>query len=266
MSESGPGQQGGAPAEKREWYNSQTIIRIGGILVGLVTILFAGLALPFGQDFLCKSVGLSCPHVKVSDMQFGVSAIDFDAWCKDKLATIAAMPDQPPGFTNTQMDCALEFSASDPPGFSGQISGVKAVPGVVLVGHLQMKIPAQRTDIPMTVRAQCSRHDAAISMWVRVPCELSPPSYDFGNPYGTPESFVAEEPKPEAPELPEGAFVAVMSANSLDFIARYRLDMDGKINAELPPGDYRVEIAIGGPGEAVEPERVQAEFNVYPPT
>jgi len=164
------------------------------------------------------------------------------------------------------MDCALEFAASDPPGFSGQIEGVKAIPGVILVGHLQMKIPAQRNDVPVTVRAQCFRHDPAISMWTRVPCELSAPSYDFGNPYGTLESFVSEEAKPDAPDLPEGAFMAVMPANSLDFIARYRLDIDGKINAELPVGDYRVEIAIGGPGEAVEPDRAQAAFNVYPPT
>lgn len=267
MSESGPGQPGGATPKKWEWGNPQNVIAIVGIAVGLLGSVFGvALALPFGQDFLCKSVGVSCPHFKVSDAQLSISAIDFDAWCKDQLATISAMPDQPPGFSNSQMDCRLRFGDSDPPGFSSLISGVKAVPGVLLVGHLQMKLPAQRNDVPVTVRAQCWRHDPAISMWGHVPCELSAPSFDFGNPFGAIEDYASREIKPEAPELPEGAFMAVMPANSLDFIARYRLDIDGKINAELTPGDYRVEIAIGGPGEAVEPERVQAEFNVYPPT
>ena len=86
MSESGPGQPGGATPKKWEWGNPQNVIAIVGIAVGLLGSVFGvALALPFGQDFLCKSVGVSCPHFKVSDAQLSISAIDFDAWCKDAL-------------------------------------------------------------------------------------------------------------------------------------------------------------------------------------
>ena len=75
----------------------------------------------------------------------------------------------------------------------------------------------------------------------------------------TPEIFEAHFGVPMT-----GAVLNTLNSR-LDYIARWRLDISGETTSSIPTGDYRVEIAVGAPGESIEPQRVRADFNVYPP-
>lgn len=261
MSEIDPG-----AGKKWDWSSPQNIIALVGIAVSLAGSVFGvALALPFGQDLLCRNFRVSCPHVAVSSIQLDVSAIDFEGWCEDWRSKMRAETAPPPGFIDSPADCRLDFSASDPPGFSARIGGVKQSNGIVLVAHLSMQHPAIPSDIPFTLRAQCWRHDAQISMWVHTPCALSRPIIDGRPPVETPDASVYLDRQPEAQALPEGAIAAVLEKDALDYIARWRLDIAGETTSSIPTGDYRVEVAVGAPGESIEPQRVRADFNVYPP-
>lgn len=272
-----------ASDRKWDWSNPQTILAALGIVAGLAGSVFGvAMAAPFGQDLLCKSFGVACPRVVFENPQLSVNAIAFDDWCNDWLSRQSASPEPPPpGYTGSTMDCSLDFSIAGPPGFGGQISfgsiepdgkrvapdspgGVLSDRGMLLALHLSMEHTATPSDIPVTLRVLCRRSDPETQLMTPIPCELSPPDYTAADPFARPHAYL-DEPDAEAP-LPEGAARSVIRKDDLDFIQRWRLDIDNHPNAELPPGRYSVEIAAGAPGESVEPVRIGTTFDVYPPS
>ncbi len=273
----------GKPSDRKwDWSNPQTILAAVGIVVGLAGSVFGvALAAPYGQDLLCKSFGVSCPRVVFENPQLSVNAISFDDWCNDWLTKQSSSEPPPPGYTGSAMDCSLDFSIAGPPGFGGQISfgsvepdgkrvtpdnpgGVMSHRGMLLALHLSMEHTATPSDIPVTLRVLCRRSDPETQLMAPVACALSPPAYNAADPFARQFDYSAE-PDAEA-ALPEGTIRGVIRKDELDFIQRWRLDIDNHPNAELRPGRYSVEIAAGAPGESVEPVRIGTTFDVYPPT
>lgn len=284
MSDTEQPNTGKAPDRKWDWSNPQTVLAALGIVAGLAGSVFGvAMAAPYGQDLLCKSFGVSCPRVEFKNPRLSVNVIDFDGWCADWLDQQAKQAFPPPGYTGSTMDCSLDFSVAGPPGFGGQISYVSLEPdgrlvgpdipggvmghrGMLLALHLSMEHAATATDTPLTLRVLCRRSDAATDQMAPVPCELSPPRYDAADPFGERLAYSWQRAENAEAPLPEGAIEAMVLKDELDFIQRWRLDIDNHPNAELPPGLYSVEIAAGAPGESVEPIRIGATFEVYPPS
>lgn len=277
-----PGPQAGSD-RKWDWSNPQIVLNVAAIVVGLAGSIFGvALAAPFGQDLLCKTVNLSCPRTSFENVKLSVNVVAFDAWCDSWLAEMAKEEFPPPGYTGSRADCALDFSSGEPPGHGGGIAfaripageqdviegdpgGVMSSSGLLLVGHLTMEHPPPRNDTSFTLRAQCTRRDPGGAYFQRVPCELGPTSYSNGLVFPDVDDLLYRQSDPDdgGEGLPEGAVRGVMHKGEVDYIARWRLDIDGQTNALLPLGDYRVEIIIGAPGEPVEPKRIGASFQVY---
>lgn len=275
------GSSGGNSARKWDWGNPQNILAVIGIVAGLAGSVFGvAMAAPFGQDLLCKNFGVACPRVKAMEAQFSVTAIDFDGWCENWLTTMRNDPIPPPGFTDSKADCRLDASVSGPSGYMGSIAttqidsdgksstddgGVKQTPNVILIGHLSMKHTATPADTPFSIRADCWKHDPAVSQWVHLDaCTLSPPAYSIGDPFGSVGSVLQSMDDENPSQKPDGSYALTMAKGEIDFVRRWRLDIDGQTTANIPPGDYRVELTIGAPGDAVEPMMLRAAFNVYP--
>lgn len=266
-----------ASDRKWDWSNPQTILAALGIVAGLAGSVFGvAMAAPNGQDMLCKTFGIACQRVAFKNPQLSVNAIDFDGWCADWLDQQSRMQFPAPGYTGSTMDCSLDFSIAGPPGFGGQIShegtqpansgGVLGHRGMLLALHLSMENAATASDTPITLRVLCRRNDTATEQMAPVPCELSPPRYDAADPFGERLAYSWQRAEDGEAPLPQGAIKALIVKDELDFIQRWRLDIDNHPNAELPPGLYSVEIAAGAPGEPVDPIRVGAMFQVYPPS
>lgn len=272
--------ENGFSGKKWDWSNPQNILAVIGIIAGLGGSVFGvAMAAPFGQDLLCENFKVACPRMKIEEPSLSISAIDFNGWCASWLSDMRKEQFPPPGFSDSEADCSLDFSTSDPAQFSGMIArspdardvakgvepsggGVRKSADIVLVAHLTMQHAPPRADTPFSLRAQCWWSDDSIHMWTRVPCALSLPKFG-AEPFGTLADYVDPQLTPDRATLPEGAIAAVARANALEFIERWRLDIGDGMTANIDPGNYRVEIAIGAPGEAVEPTRVRAEFNVY---
>lgn len=266
------------PSDRKwDWSNPQTVLAALGIVAGLAGSVFGvAMAAPYGQDLLCKSFGVSCPRVEFRNPRLSVNAIDFDGWCADWLNQQAKQEFPPPGYTGSVMDCSLDFSVAGPQGFGGQIAnsgiepggsgGVAGHGGMLLALHLSMENAATASDTPVTLRVLCRRSDTATEQMAPVPCELSPPRYDAADPFGERLAYSWQRAEGDEAPLPQGAIQAVIRKDELDFIQRWRLDIDNHPNANLPPGLYSVEIAAGSPGESVEPIRIGATFEVYPPS
>ncbi len=285
MGETGKSEADKTSDHKWDWSNPQTILAAAGIFAGLAGSVFGvAMAAPYGQDLLCKSFGVSCPRITLEKPQLSVNAIEFEAWCSDWLTQQEQSEFPPPGYTGSSMDCSLDFSVAEPPGFGGRISygsvepdgaritpespgGVMSHRGMVLAVHLSVEHTAPAVDTPVTLRVLCRRSDAATGQMAPVPCELRPPSYNAADPtdVGLPAYSWERDQAGDDPPRPAGAIEIVMLKDELDFIERWRLDIDGQPNANLQPGTYSVEIAIGSPGEPVEPKRVGTTFEVYPP-
>jgi len=271
------------PARKWDWSNPQIVLNVVAIAVGLAGSIFGvALAAPFGQDLLCKTMGLSCPRTSFENVKLSVNVIEFDKWCDSWLAEMAREEFPPPGYTGSRADCSLDFSSSEPAGYGGGIAfaniragekdvveenpgGVMSNSGLLLVGHLTMEHPPPRDDTSFTLRAQCTRRDPGGGYFQRVPCELGPTSYSNGMLIPEADDLLRRQFDSElaGQDLPEGGVRGVMRKGEVDYIARWRLDIDGQTNALLPLGEYRVEIIIGAPGEPVEPKRIGASFEVY---
>lgn len=275
-----------ASGGKWDWSNPQTVLAVIGIIAGLGGSVFGvAMAAPYGQDLLCQTFNLTCPRTKFENPSLSINAIDFDSWCDDWLEEQGASDMPPPGYTGSKMDCSLDFSIEEPANYSGNVSfarrapdgeriapaapgGVASRPGVLLVAHLSMEHPVVQADTPFTLRVVCRRGAPEGRAMAPVPCQLSPPRYNSVNPFD-PDGDAFRWPGLDAPTadaeppLPAGAVRVSLRKDELDFIQRWRLDIDGQANAALQPGLYSVEIAAGAPGESVEPVRIGAEFEVY---
>lgn len=275
------GSPGGSSGKKWDWSNPQNILALIGIVAGLAGSVFGvAMAAPFGQDLLCKNFGFACPRVRAIETQFSIAAIDFEGWCEAWLQTMQSEPLPPPGYTGSKADCRLDASVSGPPGFMGSIAtsqtdgdqrsspdggGVKQTTDVILIGHLSMKHTQTPADTPFSIRADCWRYDPAVSQWVHLDaCTLSPPVYGGIDPFGPVESVLQGVDDQNPHQEPDGSYAVTMTKGEMDFIRRWRLDIDGQTTANLTPGDYRVELTVGAPGEAIEPLMLRAVFNVYP--
>lgn len=261
---SDPGHTG---SSDRKWDLShpQTMLNIISILVTVAVSVFGvAVAVPWGQDTLCSSWGVGCPHFKVTDVRFNVTGIDFKGWCEKEYANASNEP--PPGFINASDACSLDFSASDPPGFFTPVveTGIEASSNKVLVVHFQMNQPPQRVDTAFTLRTECLRRDSSVNQWRQLPCKLSPPSYG-------PEQAGLMLPMPtyttdEQAPPPDGTNRAVIMKDKGSFIERWRLDIDGQTTAMLEPGDYRIDIVVGGAGEPIDDTpRGETYFTVFAP-
>jgi hypothetical protein len=267
-------------ARQWDWKDPQIILGTLAILAGLAGSVFGvAMAAPFGQDLLCRSFNVSCPRTEFENAKLSINVIDFDGWCGRWLEDMAKESAPPPGYSGSVMDCAYDFSVSEPPGFGGSITfaniepdgrrvtpdtpgGVKSSNGLLLALHLSMEHPAVLSDTPFTLRVKCSRHDPDIRQWAPVACTLRAPYFSAADPQNEGPLTYLDEPRPPTPDDTD---TGTMLTGELDFAQRWRLDIDGRSDALLPPGDYSVEIAVGAPGEPVAPMRIGAAFNVYPP-
>lgn len=274
------GEKPGSSDRKWDLSNPQTLLAVVGIVVSIVGSIFGvALAMPTGQDILCKNFGMSCKHVSMLEAQLNFSVIDFDAWCDNWLKEMEANPPPPPGFSGIRSDCVLDASETGPRGFTKQIAltriegdekneshdgWARKSPGSVLIAHLSIKHTKTRVETPFTIQADCWRHNPEDSAWEHLNgCALSPAAYRLDGYAGSiEESFRQTYEKPEASQQPNGTTAQVMAENEVDFIQRWRLDIEGSKTADLPPGDYRIELSAGEPGEALEPFLLRAWFSV----
>lgn len=258
-----------ASSEKKwDLSNPQILLTLVGIVVGAVCSVFGvALAMPLGQDLLCNSYGVACPHFKMSNALLDVSGIDYKAYCEKEYAgrDTGSLLDQPsPGFEKAIDACEVNFANNDPPGFFMPVlkTGVVGSPGNILVVHFQMAVPPQRINVPFTLRTECRRGDDAIQMMSDVPCKLSPPIY---GPYQT--GALPTLPDYSAPEnvLPDGTLRTNITKDKGSYVGRWRLDIEGSPNAGVRPGVYSVTMIVGGAGEPIDdavPSTVF--FTLYP--
>lgn len=257
-----------ASSEKKwDLSNPQILLTLIGIVVGAVCSVFGvALAMPLGQDLLCNSYGVACPHFKMSNALLDVSGIDYAGYCRKEY------PERPggtgldtpsPGYDEAIDACEVNFANNDPPGFFTPVlkTGIDGSPGNVLVVHFQMAVPPQRINVPFTLRTECRRGDDAIQMMSEIPCKLSPPVY---GPYQTGKLPLQDYSAAEN-DLPDGALRTSLTKAKGSYVGRWRLDIEGSPNAGVRPGVYSLTMVVGGAGEPIDdavPSTVF--FTVYP--
>lgn len=260
---------GDKPSDKKwDLSNPQILLALIGLVVTVAgTVFGVALAAPWGQDALCNTFNVSCPHFKVTDVRANVAAIDFGAWCDEQYKNAPADELPPPGLLKARDACTLDFSDSNPVGFFRDVTddGYYRSSSKVLALHFQMNNPPQRVDTEFTLRTECSRHDDGIGMWTRLPCTLSPPVY------GPEEAGLLVEPgnfatQPDEASSDGSTLRAIILKGKGGFVERWRLDIDLSKNASIEAGTYRVEIIVGGAGEPIdETPRTEVLFTVVNP-
>lgn len=274
MSESGSSGNGSS-TKKWDWSNPQNVLAVAGIVAGLAGSVFGvAMAAPYGQDLLCKTFGVSCPRIEARDTKFNISAVDFDGWCASWLKSMENEQFPPPAYTGSTADCRWDAWQAGPTGYtkgiafsmvagadkSSDFEAVTKSIGTVLIGHLSMRHTKTAAETPFSLRADCWRDDPAAEVWVHIDaCELSAPMIGIDSPF--PASSYTSAPVRQA----DGSLTLTMAKDELDFIQRWRLDVDGQTTADLAPGAYRVDLAIGAPGEAIEPLMISTIFDIASP-
>lgn len=268
MSDTDPAKSGAASEKKWDFSNPQTLLAVVGIVVSLVGSVFGvALAVPWGQDILCNSISMACPHFEVADLRAKVDTIDFKGWCDQEYRDVPESEPPPPGLNSARDACTLDFSDHSPVGFFRDVTddGFYRSPDKVLALHFEMSNPPQQIDTPFTLRTECSRNDDSIRMWQRLPCKLSPPEF------GPVEAGLTLDPQPfdaDAEEVSaDGSELrATILKKKGSFVGRWRLDMERLKNGNLEAGTYRVEIIVGGAGEPIDKTpRTEILFTVLNP-
>lgn len=268
MSETDPAKSGVTSEKKWDFSNPQIMLGVLAIAVSIAGSVFGvALAVPWGQDILCNSVNLGCPHFEVADLRAKVDTIDFKGWCDEEYKNVPADEPPPPGLDRARDACKLDFFDHNPAGFFSDVTdgGFYRSSDKVLALHFEMSSPPQQINTPFTLRTECSRHDDSIRMWQRLPCQLSPPEYGPVEAGLTlaPQTFEADavEVSPDGSELR-----ATILKKKGGFVGRWRLDIERSKNGNLEAGTYRVEIIVGGAGEPIDKTpRTEVLFTVLNP-
>ena len=258
-----------ASSEKKwDLSNPQIVLTLIGIMVGAICSVFGvALAMPFGQDLLCNSYGIACPHFRMSNAMLDVSGINYQRYCEDKyrgLDSVSDLEPPPPGYDSAIDACEVEFSQNDPPGYFAPVleTGIYGSPDNVLVVHFQMTVPPQRINVPFTLRTQCRRGDDDIQMMVLIPCKLSPPVY---GPNETGKGGLLPDYAADEEVLPDGTLRTSILKENGSYVGRWRLDIEGSPNAGVKPGRYSVTMFVGGAGEPIDDaEPSEVFFTMYP--
>ncbi|MDZ4759614.1 MAG: hypothetical protein SGJ21_00895 [Alphaproteobacteria bacterium] len=241
-----------------KWLSKQNVITMASMVVGVILAIgTVAIANPAGQRMLCGASGFFCEDVQPLELVATGEAMDFDAWCREVVAGLEALPEleRPPGVgaVPSAADCATTLDSPEAERFTRPLDTLDAGARDYLTANLSFQHGAVREPLAFTIRTLCGYTAPGARSWTALPCTLTA-DLAAGN---------SLDYYRDAGPLPSGTVEAALTPNQLYFSQTWRLEINSlPTAAELPRGAYQVNLRIANDAESLKESSARFEFTV----